>query len=742
MMSAMDDPSSPATLQFGPVTLVPDERVVLKDGKPVPLTPKALDLLVVLARTPGRLLTKEFLLQAVWPDTAVEESNLAYHVFAIRKALGDTTDGERDAEKYIETVPRRGYRFIAPVVRGADGLPDALPRAEPLEVPAISSAAPAAEGADHRSRRWRSGVMLGVGLALGALVVLGQRQLRPRPTSSQPPALHFLEPVTGHLAESGMFAVSPDGRRLVFAAEGLDGVMRLWLRSFSALQPVPLAGTEVFTIVPPMVWSPDSRFIAYDATSVLKKVSVDGGAPQTVCELPGTAVGGSWNAAGDIIVGNAFGGLIRCPAAGGTPAIITEPNRATQDVHIMPSFLPDGRHFVYLSVSRSNPELTGVFAGELGGRSPVGDRLIATGFGVAFVPATDAGPGAVVFVRDGALFAQRFDEQQLTVTGEPMRLATDIGSYLDTAFFSVSSLALVFRSPESAFQLTWFDRQGHELGRVGTPARFSDLALSPAGGRILVATHAPVGTANQDLWLFDLLQSAAPRRMTFEPVIERDPVWLTDDRFAFGTAGGPSGVYQQPVNGQPELFFKSGRPEVLSSMSVDGAIALYTTPHVGATRADVWVRAVNGTSATVNPFLNREHDETQAQLSPDRRWVAYVSNESGPNEIFVTEFRFDPASATARPGDSIRLSEGGGMAPRWRRDGRELFYLAPDGAVMSIAVDGRGMFHGRPATTLFKVPGAIPGWGITADGERFLFAVPVSPPPPFNVIQGWQGLLK
>jgi len=711
-------------IRFGTVTFIPDERLLLKDGQPVPLTPKAFDVLAVLAANPGRLVTKEQLIEAVWPDTAVEESNLTYQIFAIRKALGEAADGE----KYIETVPRKGYRFVAPL--------SAEPAA-PVLAPAIAS-----------GRR----PVLGVAalLALAALAYVGFA--RDRAPSVEPAAIEFQDPVAGRLAESGMFAVSPDGRRLVFAAEGVDGVMRLWLRTLSALAPVALPGTEVFTIVPPMIWSPDSRFIAYDAIGVLKKASVDGGTPQTICRLPGTAVGGSWSASGDILVGNAVGGLVWCHARGGAAAVVSTVDAAEQEIHVVPSFLSDGRHFIYLRISRTKPETSGVYLGELvpgsagaPARATMAPRdrpLITTGFGATFVPALNGEPAVIVFARDGSLFVQPFDEIGRTLEGEPVRIAGHVGSYLDTAFFSASPSTLVYRAPESDFRLTWFDRRGVELGRVGTPARFAGLALSPKADRALVSTAAPQGTVNQDLWLFDLVRSAAPQRMTFEPTIERSPLWLNDSEFAFGSHGGQSGVYRQSVGGTPQLLFKSGMPEFPSSVAIDGHVLVYTSLGDAPLGADIWMRTDFGGSARTQALIEREGAQTQARLSPDHRWLAYASNEGGPNEVFVAEFQLDPGSGAATALNSIRLSEGGGFAPRWRADGRELFYLKPDGAVMSVEVDSTHEISASATKRLFAVPGVIPEWGVTPDGSRFLFAVPVEAQPPFNIVQGWQSTVR
>jgi Tol biopolymer transport system component len=247
---------------------------------------------------------------------------------------------------------------------------------------------------------------------------------------------------------------------------------------------------------------------------------------------------------------------------------------------------------------------------------------------------------------------------------------------------------------------------------------------------------------NADLWLLDLAPSAIPRqRLTFGPALEFWPTWLSNDRFVFGSAGGASGVYQQTLGSERQLLFKTAGPEIPTSTSLDGRILLYTTITGPASGADVWVRIGEGASASLRPLLHGQKDQSEAQLSPDGRAVAYVSNEAGANEVFVAELRFDPALGSVTAGESIRISEGGGFSPRWRRDGRELFYLTPDGSVMTIDIDPKGKFRPGSAKQLFKAPGVIPEWGVTRDGARFLFAVPVSPPPPFHVVQDWQATL-
>jgi DNA-binding winged helix-turn-helix (wHTH) protein len=402
--------SRPApAFRFGPFTLIPTEGLLLKDQEPIPLAPKAFDLLAFLSANPDRLLTKMELMQAVWSDSVVEESNLAYTVFAIRKALGENSD----ADRYIETVPKRGYRFIVTVVAtNGDDL---------CHPPQSKSDSDTAHAREERDVQGASG-------------------------AREP--MRFQDPVVGRLAESGLFSISPDGRHLVFGAEGPDGSLRLWVRTMSRLAPFSLPGTEVFTILPPMFWSPDSRFIAFHAGGHLKIVSLSGGAPQAVCRVTTLAVGGSWSRDDVILIGNAAGGVLRCPASGGDATAVTAP--AESEIDLLPSFLSDGRHFLFLRVSRSVPERSGIYVGELDAPLDVRrPRLIATGFGAAFVPATDSALGFVVFALDSALYAQRFDERRLELTGEPVRMAERVGSYLDCPFFSASTNTLVHKSARS-----------------------------------------------------------------------------------------------------------------------------------------------------------------------------------------------------------------------------------------------------------------------------------------------------
>ena len=727
-------------LQFGDFTLDVAERRLLRDGRPVTLAPKAFDVLAALAARPGRLITKDELLKEVWPDSFVEESNLAYHVFALRKALGETADGE----SYVETVPKRGYRFTASVTAVNGDASAEAPQSLDEPEPQVQIA----EKAPWRVPRFfgRPAALWFIGGACFATLVLMLLYQRQSPAARVPIRVEVSTGV--RLTESSAFALSPDGRQLVFAGSAADGVMRLWVRSLDASEARPLPGTEVAlgAVVPPMFWSPDSRFVAFDASGQLKKVDVTGGSPQTVCAVP-AVIGGSWSQDGVIVVGSPQGGISRCPASGGEASIVTTPDASRQEsAHLLPWFLPDGRRFLYLSVSRTAPENSALYVHTVdappGTASPI--RLIPAGFGAAYVPDGAREQGHLLFMRDGALFAQAFDPVRLQITGEAARIAEPVGSFLDGGFFSASRTgALAFRAPDETLRLTWLNRLGNVLERVGQPGKYSGLALAPEQTRAVVVQRATRSTADSDLWLVDL-PSGRSSRLTFDARLEEQPVWSDDGRRIYFTGSGAIGsLFEQPINGEQEarLLLESPQHKMPTSVSRDGRFLLFTSEN-GSTRGDVWVLPLTG-ERTPYPLIRRAFDQEQAQFSPDGRWVAYVSNESGRQEVLVRRFEpaaHDPESA----GESVTVSKSGGTAPRWRADGKELFFITPEDAVVSVSVSARsGLEVGSP-TTLFNAPGIAADWGVSADGSRFLVMTPErsGASTSLSLIFDWQGMLN
>jgi DNA-binding winged helix-turn-helix (wHTH) protein/Tol biopolymer transport system component len=735
--------------QFGPFSIDAGERLLRRDGRPIPLTPKAFDLLSALVEQPGRLMSKEELLQKVWPDTSVEESNLAYNVFALRKALGDTAENGQ----YIETVPKRGYRFIATVTRasrrnGASPSLEAVAEApvpeavstgqefhasgKPLQLPAASDVRRHCPSRPLRAAWFAAGV-----ICAGGVVLLIPRKAAPIPSVIRAQIAPGVQ-----LSEASPFAVSPDGQQLVFGGTGSDGVNRLWVRRIDAEVARPLPGTEAALggLTPPMFWSPDSQSVAFAGVGELKRIDVRGGAPRTVCNLPNGAIGGSWNADGVIVVGQVGGGLLRCPAAGGAVSEVTRLDATKgEGHHLLPSFLPDGRHFLYLAVSRTAPERSGVYLGSLDEApgSPRPDRLLATGFGAAYARREGASTGDVVFLQDRTLFAQAFDERSLQLRGEPVSLAAPVGSFLDGGFFSVSQTDVIaFRAPDKEFQLTWFDSRGNRLSTVGDVGLYSAVAISPDDSRVATVKEVFRPNIDQDIWMFDSSRTTMGR-VTSGAQLEGSPVWSADGkRLIFTTAGGIGSVFEQVIDraSSPKPLLKTNEYLIPTSVSADGRFLLYAAATMGKTRLDIWVLSLTDPEKRF-PLIQREFDQWQAQFSPDGRWVAYVSNESGRSEVLVRGFAAPLDGQTSEP-ETVIVSSAGGTAPRWRADGKELYFISADGTVMVADMNAGVRISFGVARALFHIPRSHGDWAVLSDGSRFLIALPAGPDTsaPFTIL--------
>ena len=589
-------------------------------------------------------------------------------------------------------------------------------------------------------------------LLLAILAPLAFRRAREGPPA--PGSIRFQVAPTVEFAGPGNFSVSPDGRHLAFAGRGSDGIARLWIRAMDSLEVRPLPGSEVSEFMPPPFWSPDGRFVAFDAGGRLKKLDVSGGLPQTLCDLPtSVAVGGSWNRDGDIIFGN-FGGLLRVRESGGTASPVTSLDASRkEEFHLLPTFLPDGRHFIYLRVSPGAPEAGGIYIGTLDAKPEAQSlvRLMPYEIGVSYAAATNSGPGRLLFLREGTLIAQPFDERRRALAGEPVPVAERVGSFRDGAFFSVSANdVLVYRPADTDSQLTWFDRQGVVAGRASEPGGFRDVALSPDGTRAVASRTNPLDTTKADLWLFDLTRGSGATRLTLGGGIAEFPIWSPDGTrivFTFNKS-----VLRQKLasgEGDDEEWLRSNSASILSanSWSPDGRFLLYTEPVASASRpASFDLGVLPGHERKPVPFIRdtRGFNEEQARFSPMGRWVAYVSNQSGVQEVYIREFTSDFSSGSAGTGESVLVSRGGGTAPRWRGDGRELFYLAPGGKLMAVDVISSPRFQSGTPSPLFQTPAGTLDVDVAADGKRFLLVTPAGPSAsvPFTVVLNWTSSLK
>jgi eukaryotic-like serine/threonine-protein kinase len=521
---------------------------------------------------------------------------------------------------------------------------------------------------------------------------------------------------------------------VVMVVRDVVGRQSLWLRPLDALDAQQLAGTEGG--VSPF-WSPDGRSIGFIAAGKLKKLDISGGPAQTLSDA--VSVGGAWNRDGVIVFSrSATEGLYRIPAAGGTPEPLTTLDKSRNEyTHAWPHFLPDGRHFLYVA-GASPPEQSAIFLGSLDSKQT--RLLLGVESSVSYAP-----PGYLLYALEGTLVARPFDADRLELTGEAVPVVKQIGFTLGNAraHFSVSETGTLLYRPNPAAadtQLVWFDRAGKQLGTAGAAGHYSDIRLSPDGKRVAFQ-RLDTERGASDIWLMELARGT-PSRLTFDPANDGDAVWSPDGvRVVFSSMReGLPNLYQKLSSGAggEELLLKSDEAKFATDWSPDGRHVLY---HAMSRQSyDLWVLPLFG-ERRPEPFVRTDFQESSGRFSPDGRFVAYVSNESGRYEVYVQSF---PAS-----GGKWQVSNGGGASPRWRRDGRELFYLSADGKLMSVEVDGSSdrFEAGVPAPLFEPRVGAISGdspYDVAADGRRFLVKVPVgeNAPAPVTVVLNWTADLK
>jgi len=426
---------------------------------------------------------------------------------------------------------------------------------------------------------------------------------------------------------AGLFAVSPNGRYLVFGARGPDGVQRLWLRDLEEAEAKPLPGTERSGNPIPF-WSPDSRYVAFDtAAQKLMKIDVTGGPPQTICDVPrGGALGGTWNSDNVILFGSNLG-VMRVSAAGGVASPLTSLNPSREETaYLSPSFLPDGKHFLYARLSRTQ-ENNGLFEGSLDTKpAQQSSRVLLAAVTSLYTPLSDSGRGEVLFVRDGGLFAQAFDNRRGELSGGPVALAEHVGTAYGgiVGRFSVSASGmLVYQGEDSSdLQLTWYDRNGKAVGTVGEPARYQRMVLSRDGTKAAV-TRIDRQSGARDVWLVDLAQGTSTR-FTFDPASGDSPIFSPDGSrvMYLSYRAGVVGLYGKAENGagSEDLLLKPMQSGTLSDWSPDGRFLIFGA---GAP-FNTWVLPLNGDRKPF-PFARTQFTELSAHLSPDGRFIGYSS---------------------------------------------------------------------------------------------------------------------
>jgi len=622
----------------------------------------------------------------------------------------------------------------------------------------LSGAPEAAPSLIARAAAWRRALPWAVaGAALTiAFAAVGWAYLHlatGRAPTIDPVRFQVSVPEKAFSAYSGVFALSPDGRKLAFFASGSDGVYRVWVRALDSLEARPLADSAS-PQAPPFFWSLDSRYITFDAGGKLKKIDVSGGPAETLCDVRGLVVGGSWNRDGDIIFGQAPGPLMRVSANGGPASRVTALDSSRGDLfHDFPFFLPDGRHFIY-RVTSSRPGKSGVYVGSLDVRPEKQDsrQVLASDFAADYMPPLGPAQGQLLFVRDGTLMTQPFDAHRLELTGEAIPVTEGLGFYRSFSFFSVSANGvLAYRGGGAgASQLTWYDREGKVLSTVGEPGTYLTVTLSPDGVRAAVGRLVPQAS-NPAIWLVDLSRGTSTR-FTFGLSSVYVGTWSPDgSRIVFDSSpsfNGISDIYQKLASGvgDEEALVKSNFSKFPTSWSRDGRLLLYTEDKE---KLSLWVLPLGGERKPF-PLLQTDFDNYDGELSPDGHWVAYVSNESGHDEIYVRTFSADSKVTASDTGGKWLISDNGGSQPRWRGDGKELYYLAPNATLMAVGIATSPVFRAGVPKALFQTPPRsvdispnLRQWDLAPDGKRFLFPAPAAQTVvPFTVVLNWQAGLK
>jgi Tol biopolymer transport system component/DNA-binding winged helix-turn-helix (wHTH) protein len=689
--------SRSSKLAFGPFEFDPESGELFRHGSRVRLASQPGTVLDALVDRPGELVTREDLCNRLWPGATSGdfEHGLNAAVNKLRQTLGDIANQPH----YIETLPGVGYRFVAPVHPAGGAVLELVPNpAKSLQGPRLSQ------------QRFAWGV---AALCIALLTWLGVAHWRSiQSAESRHLRLSLLPPPSTSFVPYN-FAISPDGRRLAFVAAAQDGGTALWIRSLAAGAAQQLTGTEGATWP---FWSPDSRQVGFFQASKLKSVDPSSGAVQILCDAPGGA-GGAWNNRGTIIfTGYQLGnrpsgdiiGILKVPASGGEPQLVTKGNRP-----FWPSALPDGDHFIFFSAGSSrSAQKQGIYVGSL---STQESKLISS----EIVGNTQFASSRLYYVHDRSLMAQSFDFKRLQLTGRPEAVSRqeleEAPAFSRTGFSVSDNGVIVFQSAtESVSRLAWFDRSGKELEELPRTG-YRDPALSRDGALLAVSSDDD-HNGKHYIHIYDFARGTSTR--VSEGGTEVFPVLSPDaKRVAYEVNNARTSQYIDvaATDGSGKLERLATSDFLIpNDWSADGRFLVYMNYQHGEELDFLDLR--NHSQTTYAPGA------AEAQFSPDGKWIAFTglgSSGSGEgSEVYVGRF--------PGPGRRIQISNHGGAQPRWRADGKELFYIAMDKKLMAVAIDTShdepvaGVPHVLFQTRIIAPRIALFQYAVSPDGKRFL----------------------
>jgi serine/threonine protein kinase/Tol biopolymer transport system component len=641
---------------------------------------------------------------------------------------------ERIVNRCLEKKPERRFQSTADLGFALDA----------LSVPTNSSGrdltiAAGAAVIEAKKSTWRARVpwiVAAVALAIAVLAVGAVSISRRSANEAQPVRLSFNPPpeLLFNDTQHDAAVISPDGQKIAFTATSADGKSMLYVRNLDSSEVKLLPGSE--NALEPF-WSPDSRSVGYGSNGKLKRSELTGANAQVLCDAP-RLLGGTWNKEGTIVFGPGYRmTLMQVPARGREPKPVEMKTDVDDLEHRYPYFLPDGRHFLFHRKG-------GIWAGSL-------DSLELKQIGDVRGVGVYAPPGWLIFIQNATLVAQPFDAGKLTLSGEPLPILTGAKINGNSRRFSVSDNGvLVWQGLwQREYQLVWYDRSGKQTGAIDTPMEVSvgqSPMLSPDGKRVAVrrAKASSEADANpgaaSNLWIIDLDKGTGQRiTSTFSQM----PVWSPDGNRILYNNG--NNIVVKAANGSGEAETLLQRTAFPAAWSSDGRFIIFTE-RAGKTRMDMWALPMFGDRKEYL-LSNSAFEEFNPQLSPNGRWLAYTSDETGTFEIYVQSFSTDGKLGA----DKKIISTGGGKLPVWRRDGSELFFLAVDGQMMASSVKTTGPeFEFTPPKPLFKtrtlsVEGSIyHEYDVSPDGQRFLIGTLIgdTKAAPPTVIMNWTALLK
>jgi Tol biopolymer transport system component len=566
-------------------------------------------------------------------------------------------------------------------------------------------------------------LMAALAAAVMAAVVLAVLYFR---TPALPSAQEMRFEVAMPESSNGL-SISPDGQRVLYSLAS-EGGRSLWIRPIGSETAQKLTGTES---VGGGTWSPDSQRVIFLSDGKFKRLDLASGAVQVIGDLSGVLRGMTVNRDGVLLFARGSDNLIaRVSDTGGeVKPLMTLDQSKKETIHAAPVFLPDGNHFLYV-IGSSVPENAGIFVGSLDGKTkkrllPLGNRLDGMAYASGYL-----------VLSTGPVTAQPFDLKTLTLSGQPISIA-------EGTLFSVSDNGLlVYRKPAAgpaARQLTWFDRNGKQTGQLGMPGNYADIQISPTGDRVAL----DIADAPRDIWVMDVAR-AVLSRVTLEMTDDWNPAWSADGTRLIFASAGPGGTHIHTKSatgaGNEDTVFE-GPNEIPTDWSPNGRYIPFSRQKTGG-GVDLWVLDTMEKKAT--PFIESRFDKAQSKLSPDGRWIAYTGNDSGTYQIVVQSFP-DPT------GGKWQISAQGGIEPKWRRDGRELYYLGLDGKLMAVSIKGETKIEAGTPMPLFDTPltyqrGQLPRthrYDVAPDG-RFLLSLPkgTAATPPTIAIMNWTAALE